>query len=326
MAGYPVVFLERKESIPALREQGIHLRLRGKDQVIASPDIAENLESALESGRFDCAVFAIKAYDTPTVLKDLERYREALPVFLCLQNGVENEATLSRVLGEKGVIAGTVTSAVGRNGPGDIVLERDRGMAIAGTHPFIPGLAHALQSAGLNVKVYPDTASLKWSKMVTNLVGNAASAILNMTLTEIFADPRLFRMEIAQLREALAVMRAKGIPIINLPGAPVRLLAWSIRNLPYNLAHPLLTRFLVGSRGAKRPSFYLDLHSGRGKSEVDYLNGAVVRFGAQVGIPTPVNRLFNETLLSLMDGSVELNTFDHQPEKLLAKLTRDQPA
>jgi 2-dehydropantoate 2-reductase len=138
-----------------------------------------------------------------------------------------------------------------------------------------------------------------------------------MTLAEIFADPRLFRLEIAQLREVLKVMHALEIPIVNLPGAPVRLLAWSVRYLPYSLAHPLLTRFLVGSRGAKMPSFHIDLYAGRGKSEVDYLNGAVVRFGAKLGVPTPVNRVLNETLLSLTSGSIDIDSFDHHPEKLL---------
>jgi 2-dehydropantoate 2-reductase len=324
LTGHSVVFLERKESIPVLRERGIHLCMRGKDYSVSRPEIAETLAEALNTGRFDCAVFAIKAYDTPSVLQELEKYRDSLPVFLCLQNGVQNEAVLGEVLGAGRVIAGTVTSAIGRNGPGDIVLERFRGMAVAGENPLSPALADAFQSAGLNVRVYENPDSLKWSKMATNLVGNASSAILNMTLVEIFADPRLFRLEIAQLREVFQVMQAKGIPIVDLPGAPVRLLAWSARNLPYALAHPLLTRFLVGSRGAKRPSFYLDLHSGRRKSEVDYLNGAVARFGAMLGIPVPVNRGLNETLLALTDGSIDASTFDHKPEKLLAKLAAAQ--
>ncbi|RLD06571.1 MAG: 2-dehydropantoate 2-reductase, partial [Chloroflexota bacterium] len=60
-----------------------------------------------------------------------------------------------------------------------------------------------------------------------------------------------------------------------------------------------------------------DLHSGRGRSEVDYLNGAVVRFGKRFGIPTPVNRLLNETLQGLTRGEIPLETYARQPEKLL---------
>ena len=69
------------------------------------------------------------------------------------------------------------------------------------------------------------------------------------------------------------------------------------------------------------PSFHIDLHSGRGKSEVDYLNGAVVRYGERLGISTPANHLLNETLLALTMGEQPIDFYTKQPEKLLGKLT-----
>ena len=65
------------------------------------------------------------------------------------------------------------------------------------------------------------------------------------------------------------------------------------------------------------PSFHIDLHSGSGKSEVDYLNGAVVRFGDRLNIPTPVNRWLNQTLLGLTKGTLHLETYSHQPDKYI---------
>ncbi len=159
---------------------------------------------------------------------------------------------------------------------------------------------------------------MKWSKMLTNLLANASSAILDMTPAEIFAQPGLYKLEIAQLREALAVMDAQQIQVVDLPGTPVRLLTWTIRNLPLSISRPLLRRAIGGGRGGKMPSFHIDLHSGRGQSEVDYLNGAVVRFGERTGVPTPANRLLNETLLRLTRGEIPLEQFSGQPEKLLA--------
>jgi 2-dehydropantoate 2-reductase len=64
------------------------------------------------------------------------------------------------------------------------------------------------------------------------------------------------------------------------------------------------------------PSFYLDLHSGRGKSEVEFLNGAIVRAGAQLGIPTPANRLLTETLMALVEKSEPLERYLQQPGRL----------
>jgi 2-dehydropantoate 2-reductase len=68
------------------------------------------------------------------------------------------------------------------------------------------------------------------------------------------------------------------------------------------------------------PSFHIDLHSGRGKSEVEFLNGAVVRAGEQTGIPTPVNKLLTETLLKLSYGELPLDEFAHRPERLVNQL------
>jgi 2-dehydropantoate 2-reductase len=71
----------------------------------------------------------------------------------------------------------------------------------------------------------------------------------------------------------------------------------------------------------KMPSFHIDLHSGRGKSEVDYLNGAVVRFGERLNIPTPVNQWLNQTLLELTRGSLPLDEYSQKPEKLTSQLS-----
>jgi 2-dehydropantoate 2-reductase len=68
------------------------------------------------------------------------------------------------------------------------------------------------------------------------------------------------------------------------------------------------------------PSFHIDLYGGRGKSEVDYLNGAVVRAGARVHIATPVNKKLNELLLGLTCGEIPLETYAGKPEKLLAEI------
>jgi 2-dehydropantoate 2-reductase len=126
-----------------------------------------------------------------------------------------------------------------------------------------------------------------------------------------------------QLREALAVMRAQGIGVVDLPATPVRLLAFGARRLPLWLSRPLLSRAVGGGRGGKMPSFYIDLHSGRGQIEVDYLNGAIVRYGERLGIPTPANRLLNETLLKLARGETPLEAFSQQPKALLALLRID---
>ncbi len=321
LAGYPVTFVERPEVAAGLRSRGMRLTLADGDHVIPDPRVVNGIEEVLASEDFDVALFALKSYHTAAFLEQLPASNPQLPAFLCLSNGVDNEPALAAALGAENVIAGTVTSAIGRRAAGDIALEKLRGVGVAGGHPLSEAIVAAFNRAGLNARLYPRAADMKWSKMLTNLLANATSAILDMTPAEIFAHPGLYRLEIAQLREALAVMRAQDIRVVDLPGTPVRALAFAVRFLPTALSRPLLAKAVGGGRGGKMPSFHIDLHSGRGHSEVDYLNGAVARAGERRGIPTPVNRLLTETLLGLTRGEIPLEAYRRKPEKLLAMLT-----
>ena len=322
LRGEKVVFLERPEVAAELRERGLRLNLNGTELYIPNPNVVAALNEALSEGSFDFAIFGLKSYDTHSVTESLAPYAVNIPPLLCLQNGVDNEPMLEAVLGPSKVIPGTVTSAIGRRAAGDIVVERQRGVGVSSGHPASTLILAALNAAHIWARPYQRPADMKWSKMLTNLLANASSAILNLTPAQIFADPRLFRLERQQLREALSVMAALGIGVVDLPGTPVRLLGFAVRALPAGLSRPLLQRAVGKGRGSKMPSFHIDLHSGRRLSEVDYLNGAIVRFGAQAGVETPVNRLLNETLLELTRGEIPLETFAHQPEKLLKGLSR----
>lgn len=317
LRGEKVVFLERPEVAAELRERGLRLNLNGTELYIPNPNVVAALNEALSEGSFDFAIFGLKSYDTHSVTESLAPYAVNIPPLLCLQNGVDNEPMLEAVLGPSKVIPGTVTSAIGRRAAGDIVVERQRGVGVSAGHPASTLILAALNAAHIWARPYQRPADMKWSKMLTNLLANATSAILDMPPVEIFAHPGLCQLEIAQLREALRVMSTQRIHVVDLPGTPVRALAFAVRALPFSLVRPILQRGAGHGRGKKMPSFHIDLHSGRGQTEVAYLNGAVVRYGEQLGIPIPVNRLLNDVLQGLAAGKLTLDTFSHQPEKLL---------
>jgi len=328
LAGHFVVFVEQLQAAEALSKSGLKLNLgidpRRKGQAeyqLALPQVefAASLEDALTFGPFDVVLFALKSYDTAPAIEGMRLYARQLPPVLCLQNGVDNEPALAALLGTERVIAGTVTSAVGRRGIGDIVLEKLRGVGVAAGHPLAAILVQALDEAYLNAKLFPKAADMKWSKMLTNLLANPTSAILDMTAEQVFAHPDLYRLEIAQLGECLQVMRVQGIKVVDLPGTPVRALALAT-HLPLWLSKPFLSKAAGAGRGAKMPSFHIDLHTGRGRSEITYLHGAVVRAGERCGVPTPVNRLLTETLLALTGGSIPITEFAGNPQKFLARL------
>ena len=337
LAGHQLVFVEQPKAAEMLRQSGLKLNLeldprwasRASRQTagaqaefqLESPqvDFTETPAEALGRGPFDVALFALKSYDTPAALEGMRPYLDQLPPILCLQNGIDNEPAIAALLGNQKVIYGTVTSAIGRRNVGDIILEKLRGVGVAAGHPLSENLVEALDGAYLNARLYPNGADMKWSKMLTNLLANPTSAILNMTASEVFSHPELYRLEIAQLKECLAVMAAQGISVVDLPGTPVRALAFATR-LPLWLSKPFLSKAAGAGRGAKMPSFHIDLYSGRSKSEVAYLHGAVVRSGNRVGVPTPVNRLLTNTLLDLTAGTIPLATYSRKPEIFLARL------
>ena len=328
LAGHQVVFVEHPAVVEELRDRGLRLdltldRRRKTNEAfrITPPSflIVSSLEDALRFGPFDVALFALKSYDTRAALEGLKPYADKMPPVLCLSNGVSNEPAIAEALGSDKVVYGTVTSAVGRRGAGDIVLEKLRGVGVARGHLLSEKLNNALDQAFLNSELFENAASMKWSKMLTNLLANPTSAILDMTAGEVFSNRDLYRLEIAMLRECLAVMAAQGIDVVDLPGTPVRALAYATK-LPLWLSKPFLSRAAGAGRGAKMPSFHIDLHSGRGKSEVEYLHGEVVRAGQKCNVPTPVNKLLTETLMALTNKEIPLDAYAHKPEKLVEKI------
>ena len=327
LAGHQVVFLERPAKVDELRARGLRLNLtldkrrNTKDAFhILSPAfvVVSSLEDAFRYGPFDVALFALKSFDIPPALESLKPFAEQMPPVLCLSNGISNENAIAEVLGKDKVIYGTVTTAVGRRGSGDIVLEKLRGVGVAKGHALSEKLVAAFDKAFLKPQLFEDAASMKWSKMLTNLVANPTSAILDMTPAQIFSNKDLYKLEIEMLKECLAVMEAQGIEVVDLPGTPARALAFATK-LPLWLSRPLLSRAAGAGRGGKMPSFHIDLHSGRGKSEVQYLHGEVVCAGEKFGVPTPVNKVLTETLLALVNKQIPLDEFAHKPEKLLEK-------
>jgi 2-dehydropantoate 2-reductase len=165
LSGNQVVYVEQQKMVEQLREKGLRLDLtideRRKTKDAFSLDsrsflIEPSLEEALKFGPFDVAIFALKSFDTIPAMEGLKPFADKLPPILCLSNGVENEQSIARVLGPDKVIYGTVTTAIGRRGPGDIVLEKLRGVGVAEGHALSKKLVTVMDSAFLNCRCTPN--------------------------------------------------------------------------------------------------------------------------------------------------------------------------
>jgi 2-dehydropantoate 2-reductase len=328
LAAHRVVFIEQSSIVRELQERGLRLdvsidkRRDAPSPFIVSPNsftCVSSIKDAMQYGPFDVAIFAMKSFDTATALEEIQPFKESMPPILCLQNGVDNEPAIAATLGNDHVIAGSVTCSIARNDAGDIILEKARGIGVAAGHPRSEQLVMALNSACLNAHLYPHAADMKWSKVLANLPGSATSAIVDMSPYEVFSDPGLYALEMRLAKEALAVIAAQGAHVVNLPKIPVRALALAM-HMPSFLARPAMMKVVGGGRGAKMPSFHIDLHAGRKKSEVEYLHGAVVKYGEKSGVPTPVARMLTETLLGMVRGDVQVAEFSRRPDRLIGLL------
>lgn len=319
-AGHSVGFTEQPHTAELIATDGLRLTRGGRTEAIRSFQIYSSAADALAADSYDVVVVALKSFDTKAAITDLLNTAATLPPVLSLQNGVANEPLIADMLGADQVITGTVTTAVSKPGVGQVVEEKLRGIGIAVNHPLGERLVDALNSAGLQAQSYPEPRAMKWSKLLTNLTGNATSAILDQPVSALFADPVSYRIEIQVLRECLAVMSGLGLKPVDLPGTPVRALAFAATRLPRFLAQPALTKALGSGRGDKMPSFHIDLHSGRGRTEVSFLNGAVAQYGAQLGIPTPANQGLTDILEALSVGELPVETYRHNPTGLAEAL------
>ena len=330
LAGHRVVFIEQPLVATELQKRGLRLDVsidkhRDAPEPLEVPptsfECVSSIADALQYGPFDVAIFAMKSFDTAAALEEIKPFLDSMPPILCLQNGVDNEPAIAAVLGNDRVIAGSVTCSIARNAAGDIVLEKARGIGIANGNPFSERMVMALNSAWLNAHLFPHAADMKWSKVLANLPGSATSAIVDMSPAEVFDHPGLYALEMRLAKETLAVIEAQGAHVVNLPNIPVQALAIAM-HMPSWLARPVMMKVVGGGRGGKMPSFHIDLHAGRRKSEVEYLHGAVVRYGEKSGVPTPVARVLTETLLGMVRGDVPVSEFSRKPERLISLLAQ----
>lgn len=314
--GAKVTFIEKKELIKDTAARGIKLNIDGKEISVHNIDITSDVRQAISGDPVDVALLAVKSNDTPSVLELLNGLEDEFPPVLCLQNGVENEGLIARKLGEEKVIGASITSAVGRSGLGDIKLEKLRGVGIETGHAISQTLIDWFNLAGLRARGYAFRADMKWSKMLTNLLANATSAILNWTPAQVYSNPITWRIELDQIREAMDVMKLMHIHLVDLPGTPVKPLMILLDRLPASLSQALIGAPLAKGRGAKMPSFHIDLYAGKTTSEVTFLNGAVSRYTSKIGLHSPINDGLCKLLEQIAAGGIDKEEFAGQPEKL----------
>jgi 2-dehydropantoate 2-reductase len=248
---------------------------------------------------------------------------------LTVENGIGAEEIAAQARPGAPILAGSLTAPIRLASEDEVDWMGKGGLGLAastpGAEPLLRGLMADFRGAGLRAAQLPNARSMKWSKLLANLLANATGAILDMDASTIYRDPRLFSVERRQILEALAVMTELGLRPVALPGAPVPWLGRGFR-LPAWLGRPILTRAVGGARAGKSPSLRIHVRSAppdgaaSEPTEASWMNGAVARAGAELAIPTPVNARLAELVDEVAADPHRRAWLRGHPERLIAAL------
>jgi len=268
-ARHKVTLLDhRQDRADFLNKQGI--RVEGVTGEFTTPAIAVTGKSPETP---DLVLICVKASKTRSVAESLKSWLSPRARVLTLQNGLGNIEILEKLFGRDKVLGGVSSEGATLLGPGH-VRHAGRGETLIGAYGsrdgFVSEVVKVFRSAGFEARAVVNVEDLIWGKLLVNVGINALTAITrlrNGRLAKI-AGTRAVMEE--AVREAVAVAGARGI------------------HLPY--PDPLERVLEVCSGTADNIASMLQDVLKRRTTEVSFINGAIVREGEKLGIPTPVNQ------------------------------------
>jgi 2-dehydropantoate 2-reductase len=230
---------------------------------------------------------AVKSAHTESAAREIAPAIAADALVVSLQNGIRNASVLRAELAGRTVLAGIVSFNVvssegavfhqGTSGP--LIIERS-------SDPRAVELVSALGSSGFAVETPREIEAHQWAKLLMNL-GNAVSALSGAPTRTLILSPGYRRTLAALIGEAHQVLRASGVRPARLKGVPASWLIAAL-SLPTPLVR-LVARAQLSVNAEARSSMWQDLSQGR-LTEVDYLNGEIVRLADAGKLDAPLNR------------------------------------
>lgn len=282
-----VVFVGRPRLRDEIAGHGLTVRdLGGATVVIPATQVRFDIELAAVAP-CDAILCCVKSGRTREVARELAAVLRPDAVVASLQNGIGNAEILREELPGRVVLPGVVSFNV-VPGAGAVFHQTTSGplMFGIGAEPRGHALAAALAAAGLDVEVRADLAPDQWTKLVVNL-NNAVSALSGAPTREMILSPAYRRIMAALAAEALEVLRAARIRPARLRGVPLAFMP-KVMRLPTPLVR-LVTGSQIKVDPQARSSMWEDLQRGR-ETEVEYLNGEIVRLAERAGVDAPLNR------------------------------------
>lgn len=279
-----VHFIARGEHLHALRDRGLTVRSRNGDfrvhpaQATAEPG---------DIGPVDVVMFCVKMWDTEAAGRAIQPLIRPDTAVISFQNGVEAEEILARIVSREHVLGGAAYIFSSIVAPGVVEHTSPNARLLFGeldgrATPRADAFCAAAQAAGIDASLSSNIVKDLWSKFVFICALSGMCAVTRATVGPVLGTPATRDLFVECMREVAAVAAARGV----------------------TLDDDIVERQLAGANTLfprQKPSMLYDLEHGH-TLEVAWLNGTVARLGAELGVPTPVNR-FIAGALSLHAGS-----------------------
>ena len=280
-AGHDVVFIARGDHLKSMARSG----LRVESSAAGTFDIdTRALERPPATWKADLVLYCVKGYDNSTAVHTISPAVGTDTVILTLQNGMGSIDALAAAYGRDAALPGLTYIDATRTGPGvvrefglkppDIVFGEEDGRG----SDRVDEIREALDVEGVEVRVSDDITKELWSKFIYICGLSGSTCITRSTFDQVVTTPATLDLTRRIMREAYSVSEAKSVGIAD------------------DYVDDTVDYF-VSIGGENTSSMYTDLMRGN-PIEVEVLNGAVSRMGAELSIPTPAND-FIATCLSL---------------------------
>jgi len=273
-AGHRVTLIGRPAHVQAIESQGLRMQTQDFDERV---HLAASTEPAAVAGA-DLVLLAVKSPDTETAGEQMRAHLKPGALLLCLQNGVDNAERLRGVLPGASVAAAVVYVATEMAGPGHL-RHHGRGELVIEPAGRSAEVAQAFAAAGVPTEISDNVRGALWAKLILNCAYNALSGLGRLPYGELVRQPGVQDVMRDVVAECRAVAQADGVTLPGDIDAMVRRIAETMPTQHSSTAQDLM----------------------RGKpTEIDFLNGHVVRRGEALGLPTPANRVL-WTLVKLLE-------------------------
>ena len=282
-AGNEAFLVARGEHLLAIQANGLRLKQDDSDFTVHVPAT----DNPSEIGPVDLVLYTVKTYHNAQAIPALRPLVGPDTAVLTLQNGVECHLQLAIELSPGHAMPGAYWTASSVESPGVVACigptpRLSFGEETGGITARAEAIRDVIQSAGVDVELSPDPLQVIWSKFVVLCSIAGVTSAARTRIREFIQYQEGLGLFTTAMREVDAVGRAKDV---NLPEGLVERSVEFIRGFP-----------------DFQNSMHADFENGR-PTELDALNGAVVRMGQETGIPTPVNQFIYAVLSPLKDGT-----------------------